>query len=212
MVFCPSRHTLLSSRVWSKRLLRAALSSVRGQSNFPTNHPQFLTLLRALKTCGPSSFVYGSVSSCPSGAFVVDCLQLSLHFLYTQLQLAAELRSGLSCTCIWSNTPRNTQESSSACAGPKRNKAFYTSSRGKQGRKPRELELLRRDSPEAKMCEHITWCRHPCTSVNTGSAAVTHCSISRRNIDPWEGVPELTWCHRIWLSGVNVAVLCSPHT
>lgn len=105
MVFCPSRHPLLSSRARSKRLLGAALSSVRGQSNFPANHPQFLTLLRALETCGPFSFMYGSVSSSPSGAFVVNCLQLSLHFLYTQLQLAAELRSGLTCNlCMKQHT------------------------------------------------------------------------------------------------------------
>lgn len=113
MVFCPSRHPLLNSRAQSKRLLRAALSSARDQSNFPANHPQFLTLLRALETCGPSSFAYGNASSCPSSAFVVDCLQLTLHFLYTQLQLAAELRSGLRCTRVWSNTTRNVQESNS---------------------------------------------------------------------------------------------------
>lgn len=35
-----------------------------------------------------------------------DCLQLPLRFLYTQLQLAAELRSGLSCTCMKQHTKK----------------------------------------------------------------------------------------------------------
>lgn len=126
MGFCPSRHPLLSSRGRGKRLLGAALSSVRGQSNFPANHLQFLTLLRALETCGPSSFVFGNAFSCPSSAFVVDCLHLTLHFLYTQLQLAAELRSGLCCTRTQSNTPRNVQESNSAWAGSQRNRKYST--------------------------------------------------------------------------------------
>lgn len=124
--FGPSRYPLLSSKAQSKRLLKAALFSVRGQSNFPANHPQFLTLLRALETCSPSPFAYGNASSCWSSAFVVDCLQLPLHFLYAQLQLAEELRSGLTCTPVWRNTPRNVQESNSAWVGPKRNRKYST--------------------------------------------------------------------------------------
>lgn len=202
MVFCPSRHPLLSSRARSKSLLGAALSSVRGQSNFPANHPQFLTLLRALETCGPSSFMYGSVSSCPSGAFVVSAILSPFPLHSTPAGCRAEIRSDL--YLYMKQHTKTGSRINSAWAGPKRNKVFYTSSSGEQG-------LLRRDSPETKTCELITWCHHPCTSVNTGSAAVAHCSVCRRNTDPWKGVPELTRCHRIWLWGECSSALFLSH-
>lgn len=207
MTFFPRRHRLLNSRAGSKRLLRAVLPSVRGQSNFPANHVQFLTLLRDLESCGPSSFAYGSASSCPSSAFVVDCLQLTpISFTLN----SSWLQSWAKVWVVPVNEAAHQEMHRRVTVpelDPRETESVLQWLQGRAGEKSQGAETAQEGLSRSK---DVWTHHHPRTSVNTGSAAAAHCSIPSRNTGPCEGVLELTRCCNIWLLGVNVAVLLFP--